>query len=76
MQTVLEAADPFFSDIEVYVHPLYVNNFAKHIARQFQYNPRTPYVLEVYEDYQPGFFYNRYIDYQIEQCMDTTAASG
>lgn len=69
MQQELEAADPFFSDVDVYVHPLYINNFAKHIARQFKYNPRTPYVLEVYEDYQTGFFYNRYIDHKINQCM-------
>ena len=69
MQADLEAADPFFSDIEIYVHPLRTKNFAEHVARQFSYNPRTPYVFEVYEDYQPGFFYNRYIEHSINECL-------
>ena len=72
MKAEFEALDPFFSDITVFVHPLHTNNFAEHMARQFEYNPRTPYVFEVYEDYQPGFFYNRYIDHQISQCMNHT----
>jgi len=57
-----------------FVHPLHTNNFAEHMARQFQYNPRTPYVFEVYEDYQPGYFYNRYIEHQISQCMNHTSS--
>lgn len=69
MQSDLEAADPFFRDIEVYVHPLGIKNFAQHVARQFGYNPRTPYVFEVYEDYQPGYFYNRFIDHHLNTCM-------
>jgi len=50
MRAEFEALDPFFSDITVFVHPLHTNNFAEHMARQFQYNPRTPYVFEVYEE--------------------------
>lgn len=69
MQADLEAADPFFSDIEIYVHPLRTNNFAHHVARQFSYNSRTPYVFEVYEDYQPGFFYNRFIEHSMSECL-------
>lgn len=69
MQAELEAADPFFRDIEIYVHPLRTKNFAEHIARQFGFNPRTPYVFEVYEDYQPGFFYNRFIQHSLDACM-------
>jgi len=69
MQAELEAADPFFSDIEIYVHPLRTKNFAEHVARQFSYNPRTPYVFEVYEDYQQGYFYNRFIDHSINECL-------
>jgi len=70
MRAEFEALDPFFSDITVFIHPLHTNNFAEHMARQFWYNPRTPYVFEVYEDYQPGFFYNRYIDYQLNLCLN------
>ncbi len=69
MQLELEAADPFFNDIEIYVHPLRTKNFAAHLARQFGYNPRTPYVFEVYEDFQPGYFYKRFIDHRMKQCM-------
>ena len=69
MQADLEAADPFFSDIEIYVHPLRTKNFAEHVARQFSYNPRTPYVFEVYEDYQQGFFYNRFIEHSMKECL-------
>jgi len=69
MQAELESSDPFFSEVAIYVHPLRVKNFAQHIARQFKFNPRTPYVFEVYEDYQPGFFYTRYIEHQLKQCM-------
>ncbi len=69
MQAELEAADPFFRDIEIYVHPLRTKNFAHHIARQFSYNSRTPYVFEVYEDYQPGFFYNRFIEHSMKECL-------
>ena len=69
MQAELEDADPFFRDIEIYVHPLRTKNFAEHVARQFSYNPRTPYVFEVYEDYQPGFFYNRFIEHSMQECL-------
>lgn len=69
MQAELEAIDPFFTDIEIYVHPLRTKNIAEHVARQFSYNPRTPYVFEVYEDYQAGFFYNRFIDHSMAQCI-------
>jgi len=68
IQQEFEAADPFFSEIEIYVHPLSTKNFASHMARQFSYNPRTPYVFEVYEDYQQGYFFNRYIEHQISEC--------
>ncbi len=68
MQTELEQADPFFSEVEIYVHPLRTKNFAEHIARQFSYNSRTPYVIEVYEDYQTGYFFNRFIEYRLGQC--------
>ncbi len=69
MQEELEMADPFFNDIKIYVHPLRTKNFAAHIARQFGYNPRTPYVFEVYEDFQPGYFYNRFINHRMKQCL-------
>jgi hypothetical protein len=69
MREELESADPFFKDIMVYVHPLSVRNFAFHIARQFKWNPRTPYVFEVYEDFQSGYFHQRYIDYRLRQCQ-------
>ena len=69
MQAELEATDPFFSEIQIYVHPLRTKNFAEHLARQFGWNPRTPYIFEVYEDLQPGYFYSRYIDHQVNQCM-------
>lgn len=69
MRAELEAIDPFFSDVMVYVHPLSVRNFAFHIARQFKWNSRTPYVLEIYEDFQSGYFHERYIDYRLQQCL-------
>lgn len=69
MQAELEATDLFFTDIEIYVHPLRTTNIAFHIARQFGYNPRTPYVFEVYEDYQTGFFYNRFIEHSMNACL-------
>lgn len=68
MKAELESIDPFFSDIDIYVHPLKVNNFAHHIARQFTYNPRTPFVFEIYEDFQSGYFHSRYVDYRLNQC--------
>ena len=71
MQAELETLDPFFNEIQIYVHPLRTKNFAAHLARQFGYNPRTAYVFEVYEDLQPGYFYSRYIDHQINQCLQT-----
>ena len=70
MQAELEDADPFFRDIEIYVHPLKTKNFAEHVARQFSYNPRTPYVFEVYEDYQLGYFFNRFIQHKIQNCIN------
>ncbi len=70
MQTELEQADAFFKDIEIYVHPLGVKNFAFHVARQFGYNPRTPYVFDVYEDYQPGYFYNRFVQHNLQACLN------
>lgn len=71
MREELEKADPFFRDVMVYVHPLSVRNFAYHLARQFKWNPRTPYVFEMYEDFQSGYFYERYIDYRLHQCQQT-----
>lgn len=69
MQEEFEKADPFFSDVLVYIHPLSVRNFAFHLARQFQWNPRTPYVFEIYEDFQSGYFHQRYVDYRLRQCQ-------
>ncbi len=69
MEAELELIDPFFSDIDIYVHPLKVKNFAFHIARQFTYNPRTPFVFEIYEDFQSGYFHSRYVDYRLNQCL-------
>ncbi len=69
MKEELEDTDPFFKEVMVYVHPLSVRNFAFHIARQFKWNPRTPYVLEVYEDFQSGYFHERYVDYRLRQCQ-------
>ncbi len=68
MRIELEAADPFFSDVEVYVHPLKVKSFAAHLARQFLFNPRTPFIFEIYEDYQSGYFHERYVNYRLNQC--------
>ena len=68
MKEELEAIDPFFKEVMVYVHPLSVRNFAFHLARQFKWNPRTPYIFEVYEDFQSGYFHERYIDYRLRQC--------
>ncbi len=73
MQVELEQADPFFREIDVYVHPLGVQNFAHHVARQFNYNPRTPYVFEVYEDYQQGYFYNRFIEHSMNNCLSNSS---
>lgn len=64
----LESTDPFFSEVKIYVHPLNIKTFAYHLARQFKWNPRTPFVLELYEDYQSGYFFKRYIDYRRKQC--------
>ena len=69
MKDELEATDPFFRNVMVYVHPLSVRNFAYHIARQFKWNPRTPYIFEVYEDFQSGYFHRRYVDYRLQQCQ-------
>ncbi len=71
MREELENTDAFFSDVMVYVHPLSVRNFAFHIARQFKWNPRTPYVLELYEDFLSGYFHQRYIDYRLRQCQQS-----
>ncbi len=57
----LSELDPFFSEVEIYVHPLGVRTFAFHIARQFRYNPRTPYTLEMYEDHLNGYTYQRFL---------------
>ncbi|OED34811.1 hypothetical protein AB833_31890, partial [Chromatiales bacterium (ex Bugula neritina AB1)] len=64
----LEASDPFFSDVDVYVHPLKVKSFAAHLERQFLFNPRTPFEFEIYEDYQSGYFHERYVNYRLNQC--------
>lgn len=64
----LASIDPFFSDVKIYVHPLSVNTFAFHIGRQFMWNPRTPFVFEMYEDYQSGYFFKRYVSYRLQQC--------
>lgn len=69
MKLELEALDPFFRGVSIYVHPLAVRNFAFHLGRQFKWNPRTPFKLEIYEDYQSGYFHQRYIDYRLRQCM-------
>ena len=71
MTLELESQDAFFRDIKIYVHPLSVKNFAFHVGRQFKWNPRTPFVFEVYEDYQSGYFFDRYIDYRLKQCSQT-----
>jgi len=69
MQKELETKDLFYTDVKVYVHPLGVNTFAYHLARQFEYNPRTPYRFEPYEDYQQGFMFNRYKQHSLQQCL-------
>jgi hypothetical protein len=66
----LSDSDPFFRDVKIYVHPLGVRTFAFHIARQFRYNPRTPYTLEMYEDHLNGYTYQRFLTrgkYRCEQ---------
>lgn len=68
MELEFEALDPFFSEIEIYVHPLSVRTFAFHLARQFKWNPRTPFIFEMYEDFQSGYFHKRYVDYRLRQC--------
>lgn len=72
MHAELLEADPFFSDIKVYVHPLGIKNFAYHIARQFRFNPRTSYSFEMYEDYLYGFAYRRYIQHNLNGCKEIT----
>lgn len=68
MEQELSSIDPFFREVEIYVHPLKIKSFAYHLARQFKWNPRTPFVIHMYEDFQSGYFHNRYIDYRIRQC--------
>lgn len=68
MKTELESMDPFFREVKVYVHPLSVKTIGDHLGRQFKWNPRTPFVFEMYEDYQSGYFFKRYVDYRLQQC--------
>jgi len=69
MQKELESKDAFYTGVKIYVHPLGVNTFAYHLARQFEYNPRTPYRFEPYEDYQQGFMFTRYKQHSLQQCL-------
>lgn len=69
LEKELLATDTFFSDVTVYIHPLRTGTFARFLSRQFRYNPRTAYKFEVYEDFQTGYFYNRYIGYRLAQCI-------
>ena len=57
MEQDLLATDSFFSEVTVYIHPLSTGTFAKFLARQFRYNPRTAYQFEIYEDYQTCLLY-------------------
>ena len=68
MENDLLAKDSFFSDITVYIHPLRTGNFAKFLARQFRYNPRTAYQFEVYEDFQTGYFFQKYVTQRWSMC--------
>ncbi len=68
LENELLNTDSFFSDITVYIHPLSTGTFAKFLARQFRYNPRTAYQFEVYEDFQTGYFFNRYINHRLSKC--------
>ena len=68
MENDLLARDTFFSDITVYIHPLRTGNFAKFLARQFRYNPRTAYQFEVYEDFQTGYFFHKYVTQRWSMC--------
>ncbi len=67
-ETELENTDPFFREADIYVHPLGVRTFAFHIARQFRYNPRTPYILEIYEDHLSGYTYQRFLTQRKFRC--------
>jgi hypothetical protein len=71
LEKELLATDTFFSDITVYIHPLRTGTFAKFLARQFRYNPRTAYKFEVYEDFQTGYFFDQYVGYRLSQCEHT-----
>ena len=68
LENELLTTDTFFSDVSVYIHPLRTGTFAKFLARQFKYNPRTAYRFEIYEDFQTGYFFNKYVDHRLSQC--------
>ena len=68
LENELLTTDSFFSDVSVYIHPLRTGTFAKFLARQFKYNPRTAYRFEIYEDFQTGYFFNKYVDHRLSQC--------
>jgi len=68
LENELLAADTFFSDVTVYIHPLRTGTFAKFLARQFRYNPRTAYKFEIYEDFQSGYFFNSYVEHRLSMC--------
>jgi len=68
MENDLLAADSFFKEVTVYIHPLRTGTFAKFLARQFRYNPRTAYRFEIYEDYQTGYFFKKYVNYRLSEC--------
>lgn len=68
LEKELLSTDSFFRGVTVYIHPLRTGTFAKFLARQFRYNPRTAYKFEIYEDFQSGYFFNRYVNHRLSMC--------
>ena len=61
-------ADPVFSEIRVFVHPLKEMTYGMHLARLLDANPRTPYQITLYPDSVNEGLFDRYTQYQLSKC--------
>ncbi|MBT4760974.1 MAG: hypothetical protein HOO06_04685 [Bdellovibrionaceae bacterium] len=63
--------DPFFTETQVYVHPLGVMSIRDHIVRLFKKNPRMPYRIRLLDTAGVNTWsFDKYQNYFIGMCMD------
>jgi len=61
-------ADPFFTGVDIYVHPRGIRPVGYHFVRMLDRNPRTPYRIELALHNLHTTLYQRYLTHRLTAC--------